>query len=270
MTPAAVHAACSLSDEDVDVALGAVRWLADHPDVSQWTSRQLPIPDAHSKWIEKHGTVLARLVGRDVREEVAERPAVTHLTYVDPIYRATDGRRHDAWTAGDTHELAYRPRTVLIVENRDCRIRFPAVAECTVVVEGGGKAAAGMLATIPWVRRAETVVYWGDLDADGFAILVGLRQAMSEPTAELPQKEVVSILMDAATLERHARLGVDRDRDGNVIKPSRAHLKLRTEGETAAYYQIATAGPAKVRRIEQERLPLNEAAALLESVHTEQ
>ena len=138
-----------------------------------------------------------------MRDEVRPRLAVVHLTYVDPGYLATGGRRHDAWTTGDVHDIAYSPRTVLVVENRDSRLWFPPL-EDALVVEGGGRAAAALLVGIPWIRRAENIVYWGDIDSDG--------------------------------------LSAD---------------------ESAAYHAVATAGPAPFRRIEQERIPGEDARAAM-------
>ena len=266
LTPATLRAMYGLADPDVEVATNAVRWHQDHPDVGEWTARQLPVPGMHSKWFEKHGTLLRDLIGHDLRDEVRPRLAVAHLTYVDPTYLAAGGRRHDAWTTGDAHDLAYNPRTVLVVENRDCRLWFPPV-EGTVVIEGGGKAAASLLASVPWIRAATHVVYWGDIDADGYAILARFREAMSVPGDDgAPARPVTSILMDATALDRYSHLGVVRDADGKAIPPSAAHLPQLTADETAAYYAIATAGSASVRRIEQERIPIDAAAAALDEL----
>jgi hypothetical protein len=79
----------------------------------------------HTKWLDTHGALLRDVAGRDVRNEVRSPSAVLHLTYVDPEHAATSRRRHDAWTTGDTHDIAYRPRIVLVVENRDSRLWFP-------------------------------------------------------------------------------------------------------------------------------------------------
>jgi hypothetical protein len=263
LTPATLRAMCRLADADVEVATNAIRWRQDHPDVGRWTARALPVPGMHSKWLEKHWTLLRDLIGRDLRDEVRPRLAVAHLTYVDPAYLAAGGRRHDAWTTGDAHDLAYDPRTVLVVENRDCRLWFPPV-EGTVVIEGGGKAAASLLAGVPWIRHATTVGYWGDIDADGYAILDRFREAMSVPGEDgAPAHAVMSVLMDATALDRYSHLGVVRDADGRAIPPSAAHLPHLTADETAAYYAIATAGDVPVRRIEQERMPIEAAASAL-------
>nr|BFE29820.1 hypothetical protein GCM10010200_020710 [Actinomadura rugatobispora] len=241
----------------------AVTWLRRHPDAGAWTARQLPVPGMHTKWLDTHGALLRDVAGRDVRDEVRPRPAVLHLTYVDPGHAASGRRRHDAWTTGDTHDIAYRPRIVLVVENRDSRLWFPPVRD-TIVVEGGGKAAGTLLANVPWIRAAEHVAYWGDIDADGYAILDRFRAALAEPGPdEAPPKPVTSILMDATDLHRYARHGVNHDKAGRPIKPSPVILPHLTEAETTAYDTIATAGPTPFRRIEQEAIPLAHAATRL-------
>jgi hypothetical protein len=220
----------------------------------------------HSKWLETHGGLLRDVSGRDLRDEVRPRLAVLHLTYVDPGYLATGRRRHDAWTTGDVHELAYTPRTVVVVENRDCRLWFPP-AEGALVVEGGGKAAAALLSDISWVRQAQNLVYWGDIDADGFAILDHFRRALAVPACcGSPARAVSSILMDAAALRRYAALGVRVDKDGRPIPPSSAHLPNLTRDETTAYHAVATAGEAELRRVEQERIPGEDVLAALAAV----
>ncbi len=259
-----LRAAMRLSDVDAAVAVSAVRWLADHPDLGEWTARQLPVQGMHSKWIEQHAALLRRLTGRDVQHELAPRVAVVHLTYVDPGHLAAGGRRHDAWTAGDVHGLAYQPRVVLVVENRDCRFRFPPVPGA-VVVEGVGNAASALLADIPWIREADVVAYWGDIDAAGFAILDRFRAAMAGrgPDGGQP-RDVRSILMDFATFERHREpSGVAHDPAGRPLPHTVTSLAWLTPDESAAYQSVATAGPATVRRIEQERLPISEAVAAL-------
>ena len=263
LTPATLRAVYRLSDTDVEVLINAVIWLHHHPDVSTLTLRQLRVPAMHTKWLNTHGGLLREVTGRDVRDEVRPRPAVTHLTYVDPDHAASGARRHDAWTTGDTHDIAYQPRAVLVVENRDCRLCFPP-AEGTIVVEGGGKAAAAQLATVPWIRAADHVIYWGDIDADGYTILNQFRATLADPAPDgAPGRPVTSILMDAADLHRYAEHGVNQDKAGRAIKPSSTALPHLTEAETTAYNTIATAGPTPFRRIEQEVIPLDDAGTRL-------
>lgn len=263
LTPTVLKAACRRSDVDVQVAADVVAWLRANPDIVEYTARQLPLPATPTKWLKKHGAFLRDLLGYDVHDRLRARLAVVHLTYVDPAYLSRGGRQHDAWTTGDTHDLAYQPHTVVVVENRDCRVWFPPV-DGTVVVEGGGKAAAADLADLPWLRAADEVVYWGDLDTDGLAILDRFRAALAAPGDDCtPAERVRSILMDAPALARYSHLGITHDERGKPIPPSTKYLKHLTSAERAAYDALATEGPAQVRRIEQERLPADAAVTAL-------
>ncbi len=263
LNPRTLRAGYLLRDNDFEVLISAIGWLAEHPDASSWTLRQLPIPGMHSKWLDTHGALLRDVTGRDVRTEVLPRLTVMHLTYVDPGYLAGGGRRHDAWTTGDGHHLAYQPRLVLVVENRDSRLWFPPVRDA-IVVEGAGKAAAALLAQVPWIRAAERVFYWGDLDTDGYAILNQFRAALALPALDgTPGKRVTSLLMEYADLQRYAAFGVSHDKAGRAIHPSKVTLPHLTAAETEAYHTVATAGSTPFRRIEQELIPLDEVARLL-------
>ncbi|MEL0627961.1 Wadjet anti-phage system protein JetD domain-containing protein, partial [Salinibacterium amurskyense] len=89
----------------------------------------------------------------------------------------------------------------------------------TIVVVGSGKAAASTLNQIDWIADAEHLVYWGVMDADGFAILDNLRAALTSKGVL-----VESILMDDLARARYAQLGVARDKRGDVLKPSKLRL----------------------------------------------
>lgn len=257
LTPALLKKACGLAETDLDSAVRAVAWLSEHPDLGGWTLRQLPVPGVHTKWLADHLGLMRELTGRDLAAETRPRLSVVHLTYVDPRYLAGGDRRHDAWTSGDRHDLAYRPRVVVIVENRDARLWFPKHPE-TVVVEGGGKAAAQSVGEIPWLIQAERVIYWGDMDSDGFAILDHLR-------AELGPRGVSidSLLMDEMSRVRYAHLGVNHDRHGVPLRPSSARLPHLRPAEAECYAFVATRGDVAFRRIEQERIGADDVAAAL-------
>ena len=49
-----------------------------------------------------------------------------------------------------------------------------------IVVEGNGNASTGLLPQVPWVKEAETLIYWGDIDQKGFEIVHGLRSRMRQ------------------------------------------------------------------------------------------
>jgi len=260
LSPQNLKASYSLADPDVDILVDAIVWLRENSDLSGWTARQLPVPGMHTKWLSSHRGLLRSLSGRDLFEEARPRLSVVNFSYVDPGYLATGGRRHDVWTTGDSHALAYEPRTVLIVENRDSRLWFPPTSG-TIVVEGSGKAAASSLSGVDWLVNAERIVYWGDIDADGYAILDNFRTELS-----LARASIDSILMDEAARARYAHLGVNRDKRGDLLSPSTLRLKALTPEEASGYASVATAGKTQVRRIEQERIPMAHAVAALQEL----
>ena len=239
---------CRRSASDADALLETVRWLTDNPDIGRWTLRQLPIPGVHTKWLAANESLVRRVTGRAVVDEVRRKPAIVHVTYVDPDYRETGARWHDSWTAGDSYILLYQPRVVVIVENRDCRLSFPEVPG-GVVVEGAGAAAAS-LAEVPWLVGAKRVFYWGDLDADGFGILSLVRRSMRERGVS-----VESLLMGVADWERYQHLGVATGKRSEPLGPTNRRLSDLTSDELACYARLASAGSVAVRRIEQERIP---------------
>lgn len=236
------------TDTDVDLALVAASWLRTH-DESGLTARQVPLEGFHAKWLESHRAVTERLTGRHLALE--SRPERIHFTYLDPTHLANGGRRHDSATVGDTVTPAYLPSTVIISENKDTALLFPAV-DGGIAIEGDGYGPAAH-ASFAWLTSAPRVLYWGDIDQDGYKILNQFR------AAGIP---VVSMLMDSATFGRYAPFGTSTDRRGNVIEPKREALPHLTEDERQVYEQITDPDWAGPRRLEQERIPLAHAQAM--------
>ena len=75
---------------------------------------------------------------------------------------------------------------------------------------------------------------------------------------------VTSILMDLETFEAYERYGTSVDPKGQPLVPSGgkqlAHL---TESERALYLLLADTTTSRVRRVEQERIPLTHAVHVL-------
>jgi len=274
-TTGQVNAILGLSSTNRKILFDVLAFLAEHPDVSHYSARQLPVLGMHSKWIENHAGLLTALTGQRIEERLLQRPIVVHFTYLDPEYlgltengrlagpsRAV--RRHDSWTSVDHHEPEYSPRNVLIVENRDSRLWFPPVPD-TIVIEGGGTAAVATLPTIPWLCSADRIVYWGDIDADGLRILALLRREFA-----VLGITVESILMDDVAFAKYAEFGVAIDADGRQLHAPNwktdAVSAYLAPTEQGAFAQVITGGPAEIRRIEQERIPLADAAAALRAL----
>ncbi len=240
------------SDADFELACRVGRWLAAHP-ASGLTARQVPVEGIGSKWLDTHLPVVRRLAGLDDLGLVSGRPPRVHLTYLDPGHRGAGGRRHDVATLGDVEALAYPPRLVLISENRDTAQLFPDI-DGGIAVEGDGNG-PGAVPRLPWVCSAETVWYWGDMDAKGLEILESYRSAGVHAR---------SLFMDVAAYERWERYGVDHDHNGNPIGPREPRVVPKLEpGERELYLSLCDPSWPLHRRIEQERIPLDLAAAVV-------
>ena len=239
---------------DVDFALlcDAAGWFRDN-DATGLTPRQVPVPGMHAKWLNTRQHLVAALAGLDMLPLAPAHPPRVHLTYLDPEHRAAGRRRHDCISVGDHVQLPYTPQVVIISENKDTAVAFPAVTG-GVCVEGGGFGGAAA-AALPWLVEAPLLVYWGDIDAAGFEILNGFR-ADGVPA--------ISMLMDLATFRRYETFGTSLDRRGTLLGAgTRRDLPHLDAAERAMYHALTDPAWKTHRRIEQERIPLADALAAL-------
>lgn len=238
------------SETDFEVLCKAARWFQTRRG-GGLSPRQVPIEGLHSKWLNNHQATVADLAGVEDLGLVEVRATPIHFTYLDPAHRAGGGRRHDSVCPGDAAMVpAYWPEVVLITENKDTAILFPEL-ERAVAVQGGGKAGPSLLAQVGWLRDAPRMLYWGDLDADGFEIVHDYR------SQGVP---VETVLMDLATLHGYARFRAETDPRGKPLKPNkRRELPLLTETERDVYWALTEPGGAGPVRVEQERIPLTVA-----------
>ena len=242
------------NDLECEQVLSAGAWFSAH-DARGLTLRQVPIPGIDSKWLDnkRRRNLVCLLAGKEELGLAGWAPSV-QLAYLDPDHLAHGGRHFDSWVCGDVITLAYVPERVIIVENKDTYRCFPQV-ERSICVFGSGFAGLSVVGELPWVRDADEVVYWGDLDADGFEILNAYRVAGIECR---------SILMDVPTLERFGRYGTNLEKDHKTrILRQRKELSLLSADERAAYELITDPAYTGNRRLEQERIPLAEARAAL-------
>ncbi|HYU86072.1 MAG TPA: Wadjet anti-phage system protein JetD domain-containing protein [Kribbellaceae bacterium] len=251
--PAAMlRATDAYGDVDFELLCRTAAWFAA-PHPAGLTARQVPVEGLGTKWLDAHQADVRRLAGLESLDLEPGRPPRVHLTYLDPTHLAAGGRRHDVATVGDVDTVAYRPRVVLISENRDTAQLFPPVVD-GIAIEGEGRG-AGAVAALPWVRAAESLHYWGDMDADGLEILHGFR------AAGLP---VRSLFMDLAAYRQWERYGVDHDHGGRPLKPrTPREVSLLEPAERDLYLAVCSPDWPGHRRIEQERIPLADAAAVV-------
>lgn len=235
--------------------LDAARWFTTN-SATGLTPRLVPLPGFHGKWLNRNQPLIRALSGREDLG-LSSRPTRVHFTYLDPSHRANGGRRHESITIGDRAEPAYEPEAVIIFENKDTAVYFPAVRG-GIAVEGEGAKAPGTLLLIPWIRQCRDIIYWGDIDARGLSIVNDLRAA---------RVNVETMLMDYATYEAYEQFGAWTDEKGKPIPCSRRRkLPALTLAEQDMYQMLTDPSSTRVRRVEQERIPLEVAAEHLDAL----
>ena len=186
--------------------LDVVAWMQAHPRPGIYL-RQVDIPGVHSKFIERHRSMLIELLDAVLPESAidtaasgvggfhrrygfAAKPERVRFRVLDPTLSMLPGV-----TGGDVtldvesfRALRSDATRVFITENETNFLAFPQVAGSLVLFGAGYGFDA--LDGNDWLRQCQ-LYYWGDIDTHGFAILDQLR-------ARLP--EVQGFLMDRATL----------------------------------------------------------------------
>ena len=133
-------------------------------------------------------------------------------------------------------QLTVEPRVAIIVENEISYLCID-VPEDGVVIWGKGFE-VDSVGRLRWLADAD-VLYWGDIDTHGFAILDRLR-------AWLPLAR--SVLMDRETLLAH------RDRWVTEDRPAKSVLTRLTSDEQDLYSDLIGDGLGERVRLEQERI----------------
>ena len=221
--------------------IAAYEWLDAHRG-SQRYLREISAPGVDTKFAERHRPVLAAMLGvpspspaflaglglRNKPTLIRLRPARS-LGLPEPLTEI-------AVREGELAKLVLAPRVAVIVENEITYLSVE-VPDDGVVIWGRGfdVDAAGRL---PWLADAD-VLYWGDIDTHGFAILDRLR-------ARLPQAR--SVLMDRETLLAH------RDRWVSEDRPTAAVLPRLNPDERDLYAELVSDVLGEGVRLEQERI----------------
>ena len=224
-----------LAPERFEQVVGASDWLSRH-QVAGLRPRQIPIRGVDSKWFSAHRSLVTALVAAATGEAdlgVVDADRLVRLRLLDPAL-ALGGVTDLAASAEQLSVLQIGQQVTFVLENLESVLAMPPWPGA-VVVHGSGYA-VDVVGDLPWLRQAP-VVYWGDLDSHGFAILHRLR-------THLP--EVRSALMDVDILLAHRDLWVPEPRPTPAVLPS------LTEAEQIAYARLRDEGGV---RLEQERIP---------------
>lgn len=210
--------------------------------------RQIDVPGVDTKFIERYRAILAVLLDRQLVEYRVDRTrppsdfAGRYFFRKKPAYvrfrHLSDGPGFNE-LAVRVSELANRPltvRTVFVVENEITYLAFPSV-ENAIVIFGEGYAAS-RLHPLRWLAEKK-LVYWGDIDTHGFAILNNVRRAFESTR---------SMLMDRATLLAHEGQWVDE------ANPTTDHLEALLPDEANLYTDLVEGALGGSVRLEQERV----------------
>lgn len=230
---------------DWDRLLATVRWIERHQAPGMYL-RQVDVPGVDTKFIERHKGVLTELLDAqlDPSRIVANAPdfAGRYGFLRRPGYvrfRVAGGFLGFSELSARASELATAPAGIsraYVIENEITYLAFPVPAAAMVILGGGY--AVPVLEPLHWLAGLD-VVYWGDIDTHGFAILNRLRH-------HLPHAR--SILMDRATLLDH------REHWGREPDPTAATLDRLTPAESVLYADLVADAYAPSVRLEQERI----------------
>lgn len=229
--------------------LTTARWIVDH-DLSDLDLRHVDAPGIDTKFVERHRKLLRRLLDQLLPADLIDptsatfagrygfraRPTYARFRLLTPVPQLPEVVTELELRVDELARVELPISTVFIVENQATYLAFPVVPGA-IVVFGGGFGVT-VLEGVPWLAQRE-VVYWGDLDTHGFAILSRLRERL--PT-------VCSLLMDRSTLLAH--------REQFAVEPSPTHATLAglspAEGELYRDLIEDRYGPSV--RLEQERI----------------
>ncbi|QGU06060.1 hypothetical protein COCCU_00460 [Corynebacterium occultum] len=220
---------------DLRLAGEVVEWFENHPS-SGVLPRAVAVEGVHGKWLENHRPLVESLLagrhGWEGRADLglAAPPRRVRLRFHDSD--APAGLGDMEIPLADLAHLS-APEAVIMVENLESFLALPTWPGVVLAWGAGYRAVDTVQA--PFFRETP-LFYWGDLDADGYAILDAVRALVPE---------TLSVLMDEATVQRWKHLGVE-DRS---FQP-RIYERL-LDAENAGLDALIMGGHL---RIEQERI----------------
>ena len=240
--------------------LNVIAWFIANPRAGLYV-RQIDVPGVDTKFIEGRKALLGELLDIvlpddaiersatgahqfELRYGLAAKPALIRFRLLDPNL-AIAGCTDMSVPVSEFASSDIAVRRVFIVENEVTALAFPEVPE-SLVIFGGGYGVE-RLAAARWLG-SRSVIYWGDIDTHGFAILDRLR-------ALIPQAR--SLLMDRETMLAYRALWTFEG------APHRADLRHLDSSERATYDDIRLDRFGPGVRLEQERIPYGRICSAL-------
>lgn len=229
--------------------LATVNWIVNH-DTTTMYLRHIDIAGVDTKFIERHQQLLGQLLtttlppdridpsktGFAARYGFKTPPGHTRFRLLSSNTVLPAGISEVHLRTEELAQLDLRVSRVFIVENLASYLAFPTVTDAIAIFGEGFKLAT--LEAVPWLAEAE-LIYWGDIDTHGFAILDQLRACLPHAT---------SLLMDRQTLLAH------RAHWGEEPEPVRHALTRLTPDEVALYDELRLDRLQPRLRLEQERV----------------
>ncbi|MGE0605933.1 MAG: Wadjet anti-phage system protein JetD domain-containing protein [Pirellulales bacterium] len=244
--------------EPLEGLLRVTQFFLEHPWPDCY-ARQIPVA-VDTKFVERHETILRQwldelLPGSAIQADeskfawrfgLRDGQPYTTLRTLDPILQSELGLPYNELSLPlrTLETLALRDATVIIVENQLNLLTLPQMTRA-LAFRGEGRAVT-RLRRLHWLMDNK-VLYWGDIDVEGFQILSSLRMFFPH---------VRSILMTDAVL---------RDHNALVLEGSGAagsEPRNLVDDELAAFRQCQRQN----WRLEQERLPQSYVDEKLEAL----
>lgn len=235
--------------ESLDGLIEVLHYLRAHPRPQRFP-RELPL-SVDTKFIERHQKTLRpwldlALPPHTIRADENHFERRFGLQYVEPHFfvRFIDDRLRDELAVpcdvlsvpvSTLAQWQFESVTVVIVENKTNLLTLPRI-ERGVALGGLGNGAV-LFRDLPWLAT-NALLYWGDLDVQGFEILSRVR-------THFPHTR--SVMMDESTLARHRALAMP----GTECSPCTPVPTLLTPEEALAF-SICLKDNI---RLEQERIP---------------
>lgn len=237
--------------EDWPKLLAVVDWVLRHPLPDVYI-RQIDAPNVDTKFIERNRSLLCEMLdlllpqeavrpefsgasGFERRYGFRSKPVPIRFRFLDPSLRIHSISDLSV-TSTEFACLSLPVGRVFITENEINFLAFPEAAG-SIVLFGAGYG-FDPLAHAGWLQEKE-IVYWGDIDTHGFAILDQLRSQFPETR---------SLLMDRETLLAHRSLW------GKEEHPTDRELSRLQPEEVALYDDLRRNRLAPAVRLEQERI----------------
>lgn len=233
------------NSEDWNNILKVLDYFSKNP-LPKLYIRELPI-EVHTKFIEQHKAVISELLDIVIEEYVDKNEKDFEksygLRYDEPMVRMRllDKTLATSYFSGLDDitipvslflKLKMSISMAYIVENKVNFLTFPPVAK-SIVIWGKGYGVASIKDSE--LLKSTELIYWGDLDAQGFEILSQFRSYFAR---------VKSLLMDKATFDKYF--------ENDLGTPSKINAKLNlTTEEEELYSYIKTNN----YRLEQEKIP---------------